>query len=79
MNWKAAHVGVEGDDAQIDGLKLWETGWRRVAIDPIQLPHPTHSHEVRSFIVFEIGSVREPVRFAGAELSANVWGFYVPE
>ncbi len=76
--WRDVHVGFEGDGLKIAGLAVWKNKWRPVAGWSVHLPHPAHPEQIHPFHVYEIGD-QEPVRFAVCELSAGVYGFYVPE
>ncbi len=78
LNWTAAHVGIEGDGFQINSVAPWRHPWLQVPEDPIELPHPSHPSETHTFRIFEITAGVKTIRFAAAELSASVWGFYVP-
>ena len=75
--WRSVHVGFENDGLRIAGQDVWGRPWRSTGAARVQLPHPAHPHETHSFEVHELeGS--PPVRFAAAELSNGVWGFYTP-
>lgn len=76
--WKFAHIGFEGDDCTLGGLKVWEHEWRAVPGQPVELQHPAHPGQWHDFHVSEIGDPDSPVTFAVCELSAMVYGFYVP-
>ena len=76
--WKPLHVGVEGDDVSLLGLKLWKLEWKNIGEEPIIVPHPSHPHEQHRAWVYEIESSGKRIQFAAGELSNGVWGFYVP-
>jgi hypothetical protein len=76
--WRAQHVGFERDGLILEGLDVWALAWRKAAAAPISLPHPAHPSERHRFAVYEIGDGDGSVRFAAAELSNGVWGFYTP-
>jgi hypothetical protein len=76
--WRDVHVGFEGDGVMIGGVAIWRQAWRRVGEAPLDLPHPGYPHQLHCFNIYQVGSVDDPVRFAAAELSNGVWGFYVP-
>ena len=77
--WVVKHIGIEGDALQIGGLSVWTHKWRPVGDwSHIDLPHPQHTHQIHRYWIYEIGDEGEPVRFASGELSAGVYGFYVP-
>jgi hypothetical protein len=77
-DWKYAHIGFEGDTGRLGGISVWKAKWRRVEGEPIMLPNPASTQKTSSFEVYEIGEEDHPIRFAACELSAGVWGFYVP-
>jgi len=76
--WRNVHVGFEGDDLKIGGLDVWKHTWRSAGIEPLNLPHPSYPSQIHRYIIYDIGDERGAVRFAAAELSNGVWGFYVP-
>ena len=76
-DWREVHVGAEGDDVQIGGIKLWQHNWRRTS-EAVQLSHPSYPQQRRRFSIYETGAQSSPVRFAAGELSNGVWGFYTP-
>jgi hypothetical protein len=76
--WGVLGIVAEGQPIYVGGLNLWDHEWRQVEIDPIELPHPQYPLQMHQMRVCEIeGSVKQ-VKFAAGEVSANVWGFYVP-
>lgn len=77
-DWRVAHIGFEEDGAKIGGIEVWKETWRRVESAPVVLPHPAYPNQRHWYDIYEIGDVKTPVRFAVSELSAGVWGFYVP-
>lgn len=77
--WRAVHVGLEGDDLEIDSVKIWQEDWRRIDGEGLELPHPSYPRQRHGFRVCEVGSIDHPVRFAVGELSNRVYGFYVPD
>ena len=79
MPWLAVHVGTEGDGLAIGGAAVWRRSWRSTGEDAVRLPHPSYPHQMHDFRIYEIGSPDSPIRFAAAELSGGVWGFYVPD
>jgi hypothetical protein len=76
--WKVAHIGFAYDELSIGGKKVWKEKWRRIDFPDLKLGHPAHPNEIHSFLVYEIGDPKKPIRFAASELSAGVYGFYVP-
>jgi hypothetical protein len=76
--WKAVGVVGEGQAIRVGGLNPWEYEWREVPGHRPELPHPSYPYQRHSMYVFEVDGPNGTVRFAAGELSANVWGFYVP-
>ncbi len=78
MDWRDVHIGFASDGFAISGLDVWKHKWRRVAAEPLILPHPAYPEQRHHFDIYEIGDAGDPARFAAGELSNGVWGFYVP-
>lgn len=76
--WRSVHVGFAKDGLQLGGRDVWAETWRATADPPVHLPHPAHPTEIHRYTIQEIGNGPATVRFAAAELSNGVWGFYVP-
>jgi hypothetical protein len=74
--WEAAHVGVEHDGFVLDGLPVWSLVWREEPGVRLRLPHPAHPGQQHAFSVYDIDDGARAARFAAAELSNGVWGFY---
>jgi len=77
-NWKAVGVVAEGQSIQVGDLNVWDHRWARKSDDPVELPHPAHPHQRHRMFIYEVSAGGKKVTFAAGELSANVWGFYVP-
>lgn len=77
-DWNAVGIVVECGPITIGGLNPWAFTWHQVQDEPVELPHPTYPNQRHLMLVYEIESDGHRVRFAAGELSANVWGFYVP-
>jgi hypothetical protein len=77
--WREAAIGWSIDPIEIGGLDVWKHEWRKIDVSSVDLPHPPYPKQIHRYDVWEIGPSDRPVRFAAAELSNNVWGFYVPE
>jgi hypothetical protein len=77
-NWRHVYLGVQDDSLKIGGVAVWHNSWRRTADPAVVLPHPSYAKQLHRFSVLEIGSLDQPIRFAVAELSPGVYGFYVP-
>lgn len=73
--WRSVHVGVSNDGLTIGGHDVWTAPWRDIGAAPRLLPHPAHPGQIHDFRIYEMGE-HDPVRFAAAELSNGVWGFY---
>lgn len=74
--WEVAHVGLDHDDLVLDGLPVWSLPWREEPGERITLVHPTHPGQLHAFTVYAIDDGARATRFAAAELSNGVWGFY---
>ena len=77
--WKAIGVVIEGQEINIDGVNPWGLDWHKVENTPIRLPHPAYPSELHEMWVCRAESGGKTVTFAVGELSANVFGFYVPD
>jgi hypothetical protein len=77
--WKSAGIVVEGRPIHIGGLNVWDHDWTRLQEPQPELPHPSYPSQLHTMTVYEIRTGGKGIRFATGELSANVWGFYVPE
>jgi len=75
--WGVAGIVAEGEPINLDGINPWGLEWRRVQDDPVMLRHPQYLQWHR-FWVYQLTSAGKVVTFAAGELSANVWGFYLP-
>ena len=76
--WKAVGIVVEGNPIVIEGLNPWVFEWRKVQEASVRLPYPAYPNQRHPMWIYEIESDGRLVRFATGDLSANVWGFYVP-
>jgi hypothetical protein len=74
--WKAVHVGFDHDGFVLDGLDLWSLDWRKEDKPAVMLPHPAHPHQLHAYSIYSVDDGRSATRFAAAELSNTVWGFY---
>ena len=74
--WQAVHVGFDHDDLVMDGLPVWSLPWREEPGEPVMLAHPAHPTQQHEFSVYSIDDGAKATRFATAELSNGVWGFY---
>ncbi len=73
---QAAHVGFDHDDLVLDGLAVWSLTWRGEE-GPRVMPRPSGPPrcEQHAFTVYNADDGAR-TRFAAAELSNGVWGFY---
>lgn len=78
LDWREAHIGFSNSGLRLMGIEGWKSEWRALPWPPLRLPHPAHRQQIHRYDVYEIGPPERPVRFAAAELSNGVWGFYVP-
>ena len=75
-DWAARHIGFERDGLVLDGVDIWNGTWRPVVAPRVELPHPAHPAQRHAFRLFDVTGGSHIVRFAAAELSNGVWGFY---
>ena len=79
QRWKTIGVVAAGGEIMVGGLNPWTLEWFSVEEEPpLLLPHPWYPDQRHQMYVYEISSGERRVRFAAGELSASVWGFYVP-
>jgi hypothetical protein len=74
--WQAAHIGFDHDGLLLDGLPVWSLPWREETSEPVILVHPAHPAQHHRFTIYSIDDGTRATRFAAAELSNTVWGFY---
>ena len=74
--WQAAHVGFDHDDLVLDGLAVWSLTWREEKGARVMLAHPAHLTQQHEFTIYSVDDGTRATRFAAAELSNSVWGFY---
>ena len=79
MGWKTAHIGREGDHFALSGVKVWRQEWRWIGGKTVTLPNPLEPSQSHLYSVCEVGSLRQPVRFAASQLPSGLWSFYVPD
>ncbi len=75
--WRALAVISEGAPLKIGGLNVWEQKWRDTGVR-VELAHPSYPNQLHRFCIYQVGPWWRSTRFAAGELSANVWGFYLP-
>lgn len=71
-----AHVGFAGERLLIDGLDVWNLPWWIEQTAAITRPHPSYPEQRHQFDIFVVKAGGRRARFAAAELSNGVWGFY---
>lgn len=78
-NWKNAGIVVEGRPITVGGLNPWSHEWKWSSAIAIELPDPSYPKQVHRMSVYEISNGDLSGTFTAGELSAHVWGFYVPD
>lgn len=76
--WKAVGVVSEGQAIRFSGINPWNHKWNSLEDPPVELPHPSYPHQKHKMLIYVIEADGCSIMFAAGELSANVWGFYVP-
>ena len=79
MGWKTAHIGREGDQLALSGVKVWQQEWRWLGSRTVMLPNPLEPMQTHSYMVCEVGTKIRPVQFAASKLPSGLWSFYVPD
>lgn len=77
-HWKSCGVVFEGQPIDVGGINPWDFRWVSCEQSPVELPHPAYPSQRHKMWVYQIENAGKEVIFAAGELSANVWGFYVP-
>ena len=77
MSWRALGIALQTERVELGDCDLWRERWQATG-ERVSLPHPTYPDQIYDFPVYTIEDARTRVRFAAAELSNGVWGFYVP-
>jgi len=75
--WKALVVIEEGSALIVNGADIWSGKWVALNAGPLRLEHPAYPGQVHTFQRYHFDSIGGSFTFAAAELSPNVWGFYV--
>jgi hypothetical protein len=76
-NWTPVGVVAEGQRIDVGGLNLWSCEWLRTDEPEVLLPHPQYQQQEHRFSVYDVRLDGKVVRFAAAEVSPNVYAFYV--
>lgn len=71
-------VVVEGGSIRLCGLDPWSLQWTPAPPWEVRLPHPSYRTQLHAMNVYRIQRDGRTITFAAGELSACVWGFYVP-
>jgi hypothetical protein len=78
MRWTVAGIVTEGQPIEVAGQNLWIHKWVKANEPEVLLPHPQYQQQSHRFVVYEAACGGTVVRFAAAEVSPNVYAFYVP-
>ena len=76
FQWTSTGIVSEGEFFSVSGENVWSYKWLK-AEDVVQLPHPIYPTQTHRFSVYRVERPAGEVRFAAAEVSPNVWAFYV--
>ncbi|TFV92321.1 hypothetical protein E4K72_19830 [Oxalobacteraceae bacterium OM1] len=77
-DWKPVGVVAEGEAIDLLGVNPWSHNWKKKDDSGLRLPHPSYPQQLHALDIYEIEMGGRRICFAAGELSANVWGFYVP-
>jgi hypothetical protein len=78
ITWNAVGVVVEGEPIDVSGVNPWNYEWKVTEKESIQLPHPSYPSQMYAMSIYKVEVGGRVILFAAGELSANVWGFYLP-
>ena len=76
--WKPLGVVEEGAALAVSGTNIWSGNWVSLKAPPVRLEHPAFAGQPHNFRLYRFENSKINFDFAAAELSPNVWGFYVP-
>ncbi|MBC8067583.1 MAG: hypothetical protein IAG13_04545 [Deltaproteobacteria bacterium] len=76
--WRHVATVAEGDPVGLDAVDPWRLQWHALAEPAIVVAHPSWPSQRHRLPVYELRTPEQTLRFAAGELSAGVWGFYVP-
>ena len=76
QQWIYVTTSLEGEDREIEGLKIWKHEWKRIDGENAPVIDPIYG-ESHVFAVYEMEKDGKIVEFAAGEFSNQVWGFYV--
>ena len=74
--WVFAVHGFDGSDVEVDGVRVFEHGWRATG-ETAEIRDPLWGQAL-CFPVYEIVAGDRRVVFAAGEFSNTVWGFFLP-
>lgn len=74
--WVHVATSLDGDDTEIQGVKIWKHDWEDVKGENAQIKDP-HYGQSYYFGVYRVQEKEKVVEFAAGEFSNGVWGFYV--
>jgi hypothetical protein len=77
-NWKVLGIAVEGEPIEIGGIDIWSQKWELCNNPPVELSHPSYTNQLHTMSIYKVSLAGKSIIFAAGELSAYVWGFYVP-
>ena len=79
--WRVAGIVTEGSSIMLGGfffgVNPWQHQWESLGAS-VDLPHPAYPNQIERMHLYRIKTRWSTVVFATGELSAGVWGFYVP-
>lgn len=75
--WTPVGAVFDGEAILIHGLNPWQHPWVRTDAT-VALFHPSYPDQREVMCVYRIETPNGPVMFAAGELSAGVYGFFVP-
>lgn len=77
FRWTNSGVVSEGEFFAVGGANVWLHKWLKAENDAVRLPHSSYPTQTHLFSVYRVERPAGDVRFAAAEVSPNVWAFYV--
>jgi hypothetical protein len=73
--WVNVHVGYDGDDFAIDGIRVWQHEWRNTG-DQVILENRPDDSRMSNFSIYEIQAENRIIRFAARGVSPSAFSFY---
>jgi len=74
--WVHVFTSLEGEEREIQGIKIWQHHWQQVKGENALVQDPIHGQS-HTFSVYLVRENETVVELAAGEFSNNVWGFYV--